>query len=80
MRLPCAIQSKWCNWELGYGDAQKFDMHIALLPLAENSGVWQGSEYLTIYPRIEETYLGSDKYNVIFPDGRSIALSDWLRS
>ena len=21
-----AIDSKWCNWELGYGDAQKFDL------------------------------------------------------
>jgi hypothetical protein len=75
-----AIQSKWCNWELGYGDAQKFEQHIALLPLAESSGVWQGSEYLAIYPRIEESYIGSDRYNVIFPDGRTIALSDWLRS
>lgn len=75
-----AIQSKWCNWELGYGDAQKFDQHIALLPLAENSGAWQGNEYLSIYPRIEETYSGSDRYNVIFPDGRSKNLSDWLRS
>lgn len=75
-----AIQSKWCNWELGYGDAQKFDKNIALLPLAENSGAWIGNEYLTIYPRIEETYQGSDNYNVIFPDGRSVSLSVWLRS
>lgn len=28
-----AIDSKWCNWELGYGDAQKFKAHIALFPL-----------------------------------------------
>lgn len=75
-----AIQSKWCNWELGYGDSQKFDQNIALLPLAENSGTWQGNEYLAIYPRIEESYSGSDRYNVIFPDGKSISLSDWLRS
>ena len=75
-----AIQSKWCNWELGFGDALKFDKHIALLPLAENSGVWIGNEYLAIYPRIEESYQGSDRYNVIFPDGRFVSLSDWLRS
>jgi hypothetical protein len=75
-----AIQSKWCNWELGYGDAQKFDQHIALLPLAENSGTWTGTEYLRIYPRIEETYNGSDVYNVIFPDNRAVSLAAWLRS
>ena len=28
-----AIDSKRCNWELGYGDAQKFKTHIALFPL-----------------------------------------------
>lgn len=22
-----AIESKWCNWELGYGDSQKFKKH-----------------------------------------------------
>ncbi len=38
-----AIASKWCNWELGYGDAHKFENHIALLPLSENSGSWTGS-------------------------------------
>ena len=25
-----AIDSKWCNWELGYGDAQKYKSNIAL--------------------------------------------------
>ena len=28
-----AIESKWCNWELGYGDAQKYKKHIALFPM-----------------------------------------------
>ena len=27
-----AIESKWCNWELGYGDADKFKKHIAIFP------------------------------------------------
>ena len=27
------IESKWCNWELGYGDAQKFKKHIALFQM-----------------------------------------------
>lgn len=28
-----AIESKWCNWELEYGDANKFRDRIALFPL-----------------------------------------------
>ena len=28
-----AIESKWCNWELGYGDAHKFKNHIALFQM-----------------------------------------------
>ncbi len=30
---PSAINSKWCNWELGLGDAAKYKEHIALLPI-----------------------------------------------
>lgn len=49
-----AIDSKWCNWELGYGDAQKFDLgKMALFPIAQNDGNWKGSEYMQIYPTIQ---------------------------
>lgn len=75
-----AIGSKWCNWELGYGDAQKFEQHIALLPLADNAGSWPGTEYLKIYPRIEESAITPDSYIVIFPNGNIVSLSYWLRS
>ena len=30
-----AIASKWCNWELGYGDAQKYLANIAIMPITE---------------------------------------------
>ena len=48
-----AIASKWCNWELGYGDAQKFKDKIAILPI-KNAGrtFYSGNEYLQIYPHI----------------------------
>ena len=59
-----AIESKWCNWELGYGDAQKFRKHIALFPL-KPKGAWdfdyKGAEYLNIYPYICY-YNGSETY------------------
>lgn len=58
-----AIDSKWCNWELGYGDAQKFDLgKIALFPIAQNDGSWKGSEYMQIYPTIQY-YFGTEKYS-----------------
>jgi hypothetical protein len=57
-----AIASKWCNWELGYGDAQKYIENIALLPIKNdvNSG-YSGSEYMQIYPSIE--YLDGTRKN-----------------
>lgn len=74
-----AIASKWCNWELGLGDAQKYIDRIALFPLSENSGAWNGAEYLRIYPRIEESNYTSEYYKVIYPDGKEMAVSDWLK-
>lgn len=48
-----AINSKWCNWELGLGDAEKYIEHIALLPINRPYENFNGAEYLKIYPRIE---------------------------
>lgn len=45
-----AISSKWCNWELGHGDAQKYFEHIAVLPVKNNYTDYSGAEYLQIYP------------------------------
>lgn len=74
-----AISSKWCNWEVGIGDTYKLaNKKIALLPLAENSGTWNGNEYLQIYPRIEKSSLYSDTYNVHYPNGTIESLSTWL--
>ncbi|WPR71570.1 toll/interleukin-1 receptor domain-containing protein [Flavobacterium sp. NG2] len=48
-----AIASKWCNWELGYGDAKRYDRNIAIFPIRNDGDSFSGSEYLQIYPRIE---------------------------
>ena len=74
-----AIISRWCNWELGFGDAKKYLNGIALFPVNEDSGSWQGNEYLRIYPRIEETFNGSGFYKVIYPDNHEVPITDWLR-
>lgn len=47
------IKSKWCNWELGLGGAQKFKNYIAIFPI-EPSGTfdykYKKAEYMSIYP------------------------------
>lgn len=74
-----AITSQWCNWEVGIGDSYKLSSRkIALLPLAENNGTWNGSEYLQIYPRIEKGPLHNDKYYIYYPDETSENLLTWL--
>lgn len=56
-----AINSKWCNWELGLGDAEKYIKDIALLPIDRTYESYKGAEYLRIYPYIDYEY-GHEKY------------------
>lgn len=59
-----AIDSKWCNWELGFGDAKKFQDHIALFPMkpeGSHDKDYKGNEYMRIYPYIVY-YNGTEKY------------------
>lgn len=75
-----AIASKWCNWELGYGDAFRFPNDIAIMPIQESRDKkFTGSEYLRIYPIITSEYqyvLGG--YYVIY-QGEKISIKDWLQ-
>lgn len=76
-----AIRSKWCNWELGLGDAQKYPQNIAIMPITEKSGdIFSGSEYLQIYPIIKtEYYYSLGSYYVEY-NGKRIKLENWLKS
>ena len=76
-----AIVSRWCNWEIGIADPFKLPTKkMALLPLAENSGTWNGNEYLQVYPRIEKNRKesGGEGYYVWYPDGAWESLEKWL--
>ncbi len=74
-----AVSSKWCNWEVGIADPFKLaNKKIALLPLADNSGNWNGNEYLQIYPRIERSSTNLNEYYVWYPDGTLETISTWL--
>jgi hypothetical protein len=85
LATDAAIISKWCNWEIGIGDAYKLhNDKICLLPLAESKDHWTGNEYLHIYPRIESVKKGIDSFydnifKVKYPDGKEIWLDDWLK-
>lgn len=48
-----AINSKWCNWELGFGDSHKYSRNIALLPIRNDGYSYTGTEYMQIYSSIE---------------------------
>lgn len=73
-----AIESKWCNWELGFGDAKKNEYHnLAILPLkhaGKSDSEYKGFEYMSIYPSIVR-YDSWDKYS----DGNSITPGYYVR-
>lgn len=85
LATDAALVSKWCNWEIGIGDAYKLHSDkICLLPLSDSRGNWIGNEYLQIYPRIEpvqkDNYsLYDNIFKVKYPDGKETWLSDWLK-
>ena len=75
-----AIDSKWCNWELGLGDADKYIKHIAILPIKDNYSDYKGNEYLEIYPYIYESDRTPGSFYLKNPDGRVIEVGTWLKS
>jgi TIR domain len=73
-----AINSKWCNWELGYADSLKYDKNIALMPITKNDGSWTGNEYLQIYPVIKSEYRHLKGFYYVEFNGEKIDLKKWL--
>lgn len=86
-----AIASKWCNWELGYGDSKKHlngQKHLAFWAMrntAIKQGNYKGYEYMEMYPFIvyQPNAENSDShgYSVRIKDGlveKFMPLADWL--
>lgn len=71
-----AIDSKWCNWELGFGDAKKYKKNIALFPMKpeELDNNYHGNEYMRIYPYIVY-FNGTEKYS----NGNTISKGYYVR-
>jgi hypothetical protein len=76
-----AIKSKWCNWELGYGDSQKYFKNIAIMPITDSEGgSFSGSEYLAIYPIITSAYTYTTGAYYVEFEGEKMKLEDWLKN
>lgn len=73
------ISSKWCNWELGHGEAEKYINYIAVLPIKNNYNDYTGAEYLQIYPYIYESDSTPGAYFVKFPKVDLKIISEWLK-
>lgn len=75
-----AINSKWCNWELGIADALKYG-DLALFSVQKDNS-WQGSEYMQLYPIIGyDDWMGTYVVNIprnAFEVGKRMSLSAWL--
>ena len=80
LAIEDAIASKWCNWELGFGDFIKHPKNLAVLPITnQTDNNWSGNEYLQIYPIITAKYqyiIGS--YYVEYR-GIKTPFTDWLK-
>ena len=74
-----AITSKWCNWELGFGDAHKYRDNIAIMPITDKpGGTFSGSEYLQIYPSIKTICQQISAGYYVVDESLEIPLKDWL--
>ena len=49
------LNSKWCPWELGVADSLKDWEKIGIIPVADETGRFEGNEYLQIYQHLELT-------------------------
>ena len=74
-----AIASKWCNWELGYGDSCKYPRNIAIMPILEvPDTTFPGSEYLQMYPIITSAFNHLPIKYYVEHNNQKLGLEEWL--
>jgi hypothetical protein len=59
-----AVNSRWVPWELSYADKAKGLSNIAVIPIADPYGDWEGAEYMRLYPTAE---ISTTDQLVVFP-------------
>ena len=52
-----SMSSRWCPWEIGYGDASH--KKVIIIPTSDGYHEY-GSEYLSLYAKIDDGTLASD--------------------
>lgn len=74
-----AVESNWCNWELGFGDAVKGDKgRLALVWMKKRGSSYSGNEYMKLYPHICQDNDG----DYIVKGGnihKDMTLTNWLQ-
>jgi hypothetical protein len=73
-----AINSRWVPWELGYADKSKGVDNIAVIPIADSSGKWGGTEYLRLY---QQVLITTDDHLAVFPPAAiksGITIGYWM--
>jgi hypothetical protein len=74
-----ALASRWVPWEIGIADQCKGDQRVLLIPVADQSGRFEGNEYLQLYRRAEEAADGG--YGVFAPGTtRGSKLEEYIRN
>lgn len=80
---PNSQDSKWIPWELGLGDGFNGYENAIILPVTNNSLLWDEQEYFEIYGYIKEADSDDKRktdWAIFYPDRKAIWLSDWLKS
>jgi TIR domain len=52
LATPAALGSRWVPWETGIADKTKGEARVLIIPVADPSGNFAGSEYLQLYRRV----------------------------
>jgi hypothetical protein len=72
-----AVKSRWVPWELGYADKAKGVKNIAVIPIADPYGQWEGSEYLRLY---QSAILSDARRLAVFPPSKQqgVLIEHWM--
>jgi len=72
-----AVNSRWVPWELGYADKAKGISNIAVLPIGDPYGYWEGAEYIRLYPTAQ---ISATNHLAIFPPSsdRGRLIESWM--
>lgn len=74
-----ALESRWVPWEIGIADQCRGEQRMLLIPVADTSGRFDGSEYLQLYKRVESTETGG--YGVFAPgQDTGATLANYIRA